>query len=352
MDYFTIPGYKALYNIFKRSVFRCFLRFFFCLFKFLIIFAPTINGKIVKSSNSQINELKLKSGFSGERAIVLPKAVVEMMQGDPIVRHLYVTDIGFYPSAAHHYRERQEPIPQYVLIIVQEGEGWYQVGGEARRQVLAGSCFLLPPGKPHAYGAAKGRPWSIFWMHISGDSAVWYGDVPPEPMDLQPNLFTRISDRLNLFDEIMNTLDNGFSIENLRYMSGLLVFFLSSIRYVNQYRQFSSEKVDGTNVIETTVHFMQENLSRRMSLQEMASYAGYSVSHFSAVFRQHTGLSPITYFNQLRIRKACDLLTSSDMTVTQISHRLGIDDPYYFSRLFSDVMGVSPREYRRQHLRQ
>jgi transcriptional regulator GlxA family with amidase domain len=107
--------------------------------------------------------------------------------------------------------------------------------------------------------------------------------------------------------------------------------------------------VDGTDVIETTVHYMQENLSRKMTLQEMADYTGYPVSHFSAVFKQRTGLSPVTYFNQLRIRKACDLLVSSDMTVTQISHRLGIDDQYYFSRLFSESMGISPKEYRRQH---
>lgn len=69
--------------------------------------------------------MKRKDGFTGERAIVLPPLVVEMEQEDPLVSSLYVTDIGYYPHAANHYRERKEPIGQYVLIFCAEGAGWY-----------------------------------------------------------------------------------------------------------------------------------------------------------------------------------------------------------------------------------
>ena len=78
----------------------------------------------------------------------------------------------------------------------------------------------------------------------------------------------------------------------------------------------------------------------------MADYVGFSSSHLSAVFRQRTGHSPLNYFNILKIRRACEMLDSTDMKLNQISFKLGIDDPYYFSRLFSKLMGVSPKAYR------
>ena len=53
------------------------------------------------------------------------------------------------------------------------------------------------------------------------------------------------------------------------------------------------------------------------------------------------------YANQLRINKACSLLDFTDLHINQICYRVGITDPYYFSRLFSRIMGMSPSAYRR-----
>ena len=64
------------------------------------------------------------------------------------------------------------------------------------------------------------------------------------------------------------------------------------------------------------------------------------------MFKKRTGYSPLTYFNLLKIRKACELINTTDMKLTQISFKLGFDDQFYFSRLFSKIMGMSPRAYR------
>ena len=52
----------------------------------------------------------LKDGFTGERSIVLPQMIVEMEERDPLVSSLYITDIGYYPKASHHFRERTVPV--------------------------------------------------------------------------------------------------------------------------------------------------------------------------------------------------------------------------------------------------
>ena len=54
--------------------------------------------------------VKLKNGFTGERALVLPRMIVDKLEEDPLTSMLHITDIGYYPKAKHHFRERKEPI--------------------------------------------------------------------------------------------------------------------------------------------------------------------------------------------------------------------------------------------------
>ena len=53
-----------------------------------------------------------RDGFTGERSIVLPPMIIELEEKDPLASSLFITDIGYYPHAKHHYRSRQQPINQ------------------------------------------------------------------------------------------------------------------------------------------------------------------------------------------------------------------------------------------------
>lgn len=57
-------------------------------------------------------------------------------------------------------------------------------------------------------------------------------------------------------------------------------------------------------------------------------------------------MSPISYFNQLKIQKACQLLDFTDKKAKEIAFELSFSDPYYFSKVFSKYMHMSPKEYR------
>jgi AraC-like DNA-binding protein len=92
---------------------------------------------------------------------------------------------------------------------------------------------------------------------------------------------------------------------------------------------------------------MKENIQRKLTLKELTDNTSYSVSHFSVVFKKEIGLSPLNYFNLLKIQRACFLFDTTDMKVSQICYKIGIDDTNYFSRLFSKIMGISPREYKK-----
>lgn len=288
--------------------------------------------------------MKIKTGFKGELSLVLPKLITEMMEEDPMMSILHITDIGFYPKASHHYRQRIVPIDQYIFIYCVAGEGWYEIDGQ-RYNVAANQYFIIPANKPHIYAASDQNPWSIYWIHFRGTLAKYYASFTVAPQSVDPGITSRIHLRNELFDEIFATLSNSLTIESLRYAMSSFHHYLASLRYINEYRTVGTKNLVN-DTVEATIHYMNENLEKHLTLKDIADYSGYSPSRLSAIFKEKTGYSPLGYFNVLRVRQACILLETTDLKLNQISPRLGIDDPLYFSRLFSKIMGKSPKAYR------
>ena len=95
---------------------------------------------------------RIKEGFKGERAIVLPAFLIEELKQDPLGSELYITDIGYYPHACFHYRKRNtEEATEFILIYCMEGEGWFELD-KHRYVVTANQFFILPKHQAHAYG--------------------------------------------------------------------------------------------------------------------------------------------------------------------------------------------------------
>ena len=289
--------------------------------------------------------MRIKEGFSGERSLVLPRVVVDQMEQDPVMRQLLITDIGYYPHAMHHYRRRDEPISQYVFIYCIDGAGWYRLRGRTYR-VARNQYFVLPPVEPHEYGADDADPWTIHWAHFRGDQARHVVADDLGPQTISPSADSRIANRIALFEEVFNTLYDSLTVENTRYAISAFHYFLESLHYFRQYRRMGMQGNDA-DIVKSTIHYMEENTGRHLTIDEIAASAGMSPSYLSARFRAQTGYAPLSYFNMLKIRRACRLLDTTPMRLNQISASLGFDDPLYFSRLFTKIMGLSPRAYRR-----
>lgn len=98
--------------------------------------------------------------------------------------------------------------------------------------------------------------------------------------------------------------------------------------------------------VRDSVDFMRGRADRPLPVAELAARAGVSPSHFFTLFKRLTGRSPLDYFKRLRMRRACDLMESGEVSVREASVALGYDDPFYFSRVFKAVCGVAPSDYR------
>ena len=148
------------------------------------------------------------------------------------------------------------------------------------------------------------------------------------------------------FEELYACLNYHYSDVGLLAMTAELMRLLAKIKLLEAHIQPSQQSAE-KRVMES-VKFMQRHLNMMLSLEDLAAHSGQSVSYYSRLFRNRTGQSPMAYYLQLKVGKACELLDQTELSVRQISRELGYGDPYYFSRLFKKVQGVAPAIYRKE----
>jgi len=286
---------------------------------------------------------KKKDGFLNERAIIIPGDILLKNKISPITRLLYVTDIGYYQYAAGHFRQRKNGCKQHILIYCHEGEGWYDIG-KGRYPVKKNDFFIIEAGLSHTYAASEANPWSIYWIHFSGEQSNLFTSFFNKTIHIDDEPSARSDDRIHLFCEILVNLEMGYSIENMEYITLCLWYLLGSFRYIPQFREINKPKPQ--NVIQKTISFMKNNINKQLTIEEIAENVNYSSNYLSSIFIQKSGMSLINYFNQLKIQKACQLLDFTDKNIKEIAFELAFSDPYYFSKVFTKHMHISPRGYR------
>lgn len=287
--------------------------------------------------------IRKREGFAGQRAIVLPKKIQEVCAYTPVINSTYITDIGFYPRAQYHYRERPGGISQNILIYCTEGKGWLQVPA-GKFSVSPNEFLIIPADMPHKYGADENNPWTIYWAHFKGIQASYFASLLSKQYKTFVNYTVFLDERIRIFDSMYKNLESGYSLDNLLYTSATFAYFLMSLNFAEKFA--SAHHTIEKDAVDISIEFMQNNLVVPLTLEAMASSVNLSVSHYSNIFRKKTGYSPVVYFNHLKIQHACQYLQFTTLRINEIASKLGIEDPYYFSRMFTKIMGISPLEYR------
>lgn len=283
------------------------------------------------------------TGFPEEKLLVLPDYLTAELAQYELTRGLYISDIGYFPRAQFHYRHRPEGCDSHIIIYCSEGSGWVELEGR-HSPLKERHLAVIPSGVPHRYGASAETPWSIYWFHLRGELVPSLlrlyglgGSPVPVPLGQQSQL-------LDSFDRCFRLLmEKPYSMPVQVHVSQTMGQLLGAIGLGagGSARQRKREAD-----LERAIRYMNDHLHSAVSLQEIAAHTGLSKQHLIFLFKQVTGFPPVEYYLRLKMQRAGQMLSLTGLSVKEISASFGMEDPYYFSRMFKKLMGVSPTEYR------
>ena len=207
--------------------------------------------------------------------------------------------------------------------------------GKDKLKITPNSYHILPKNEPHEYRSDTDDPWSIYWMHFNGKAT---GQLYQRYLE-QRNTNGSVSyesHRIDLFNEIFNMYKSEYTIPKLEFANILALQFISTFIYSS--KEIAVESTLHTNLINSIIDFLNENLDKTFKADEIAEQFKCSPSYLFNLFKKRTGYSIIHFFNLKKIQKACEYLKYTELSIKQISYKVGIQDPLYFSRTFKNIL--------------
>jgi len=150
-----------------------------------------------------------------------------------------------------------------------------------------------------------------------------------------------------LMDELLNLLDGSDKLADA--IVGITRFFELFASHADPTKGKSTHA--SNEELRSILSWTEENYKRKVSLEEVAAAFGYNKYYFCNKFKNTTGITYITYLNNIRINHAKDLLRAG-YPINQVYFECGFEDASYFIQIFKKFTGITPKKYMDQHAKQ
>ena len=252
-----------------------------------------------------------------------------------------------YPTKGHadgYYFniEKGRVLNEYQLLYNPEGEGVFESAHCPQTKIKAGDMFLLFPGEWHTYHPNPHVGWKSHWIGFKGrnmDDRVKAGFLTPEKPIYHVG-YSAIIEGLYRRAFAAAREEAAYSQQE---MAGLVNHLIGKMYSLERNIELSRNQQQ-VDMIDKARWRIRESLESETTIQDIAEELGVSYSNFRKLFKEYTGLSPATYQQELRLLRAKELLSTTDLSIKEIAYRLNFESPDYFSAKFKAKMGIKPSE--------
>jgi AraC family transcriptional regulator of arabinose operon len=253
----------------------------------------------------------------------------------------------------------------YLFHFICNGEGDFFLK-DRKYEVKKNSCFLIRPQMITYYTNLKNLNWEYYWIGLAGfkmdeiisnigfeeknDVAIFIGDnVVPQLKEILDLGIKNKDDSVNL-----NLMVNGKIRIFLNY---LITLRKENNLYFSKYKNANNESLfSGTRLhsdyVNNVIQLIQYSYREDICIEDIANTMCLNRSYLSNLFKKYTGKSIKQYLIYYRISQAIILLKKTNLSISEISYRVGFNDALYFSRLFNNKVHYSPTEYRNKFANQ
>lgn len=288
------------------------------------------------------------------------------MQEGPLYEHTKTEYEQFKMPLRIHHRVMEFPEDSFSLhwhkeiefIYIIEGEGEFTINF-CPYHVTAGDIIIISPQKLHCGRTTGSVPIRcdvlIFGLELLNNQLndeTYYNYILPVEkeyltfstvLDSSAEGYSQIKDA---FYNVFWQCESGLGGASLFVKSGL--FSLYGSLFSNAHYHFTEEKASckRQEAIKAVITYITENYTGPITIEALASEAGYSKYHFLRLFKECTGLTCISFINSVRLSKACDLLINTDNSISSICENVGIENFSYFTKIFSKQYHITPLKFR------
>lgn len=285
-----------------------------------------------------------------------------------------VTHYGFvsYKEPWIHFKRLTD---EYLLYFIKSGELYIEENGN-EYALKKGDIFILQPGFIHSgYRQACCDYYYIHFRHDISQTVLTLNEIAEIIKSKQISFLSPNFDTENRPETRCCYLPKKLSISNcntLVYLFHMLDTLVDDYSRKHEYfntmasaktieliirvsREFvkSGIKCSQNNYpkayikCQTLIDYLNNEYGRKITSEDIETRFDTNYTYLNRVFQKMTGYTIMNFLNIVRIKKAAALVENTDISLSEIGYLIGVDDPYYFSKLFKKLVGISPMQYRK-----
>lgn len=287
---------------------------------------------------------------------------INIMQDDSEVVHYDRNGVPLYIQERwlHNYPDMQAQChwhEDFELIYIMDGVMRYQINGK-RIYLEKGDSLLINTRQMH-FGFSdchRDCRFICILFHpdlLSANATLFKEFVQPvmESSGMEYIHFTAGEAAAEKMEQVQKEIlayrteaDLYYEMEVVSCLYRMWRMLLMEYRLLDQ--QVEIHKDENLAIQRKMIDFIYQHYQEKLSLDDIAQSAHVGRSKCCALFRRYLQITPIDFLNQYRLKVCCDQLISTDKSITEIALNCGFNHLSYFSRLFTQFTGYTPREYR------
>ncbi|WP_167746996.1 AraC family transcriptional regulator [Cohnella luojiensis] len=220
----------------------------------------------------------------------------------------------------------------WTLFVVEEGSFSYRIR-ESEGEARFGDLVLCPPHTAFHRKVTSSLTFHFYQFDWDRDETS-YGLIKLKDTG-------RLSSNLDYLKRVSTDEDKASMFEHKSHYLADLLFMAGS-----QERALDALKDETDPVTLKARLWMERHYSEPINFQKLAGTLGISPVQLTRRFTRSQGVTPISYLTCLRLKRSCDLLLETHLTLDQIARECGYENGFYLSRVFSKRMNMSPSQYR------
>jgi AraC-like DNA-binding protein/mannose-6-phosphate isomerase-like protein (cupin superfamily) len=227
----------------------------------------------------------------------------------------------------------------YYFLCVVEGKMSFSFDGISFSELNRGSAVLMDKDTPFVFHNHGNEDTELvyIWIHFSGN------DVTRTVLGSEIKFNSFMS--LMIDDELLDPLERIFSLCRLPLMGASYRMEIAIRNLLVALGELSN--LPRISRLDKSIRYIHQKLKKEITLEELAAMEFLGVSRYRELFKETTGMSPGVYITEQRMNKARRFLSQSDLSIAEVSARVGYSDRLYFQRVFRKYVGVTPGEYRK-----